>query len=58
MYNQPTTIGPDGKSIGVLYKNVLDCLAKTFKSEGISGLYKGPITLSLHRGSWYLPLYI
>lgn len=42
MYNQPTTIGPDGKSRGVLYKNPIDCLWKTLKTEGVRGWYKGP----------------
>ncbi|KAF4612220.1 hypothetical protein D9613_004237 [Agrocybe pediades] len=41
MYNQPTVIGPDGKSRGKLYKNPIDCLWKTFKTEGVRGWYKG-----------------
>jgi len=41
MYNQPTTIGPDGRSRGVLYRNPIDCLWKTFKIEGFRGWYKG-----------------
>jgi len=41
MYNQPTVVGPDGKSKGVLYKNPIDCLWKTFKAEGVRGWYKG-----------------
>ncbi|KAJ2932801.1 hypothetical protein H1R20_g4290, partial [Candolleomyces eurysporus] len=41
VYNQPTVIGPDGKSRGALYKNPIDCLWKTFKAEGVRGWYKG-----------------
>ncbi|KAF9055865.1 mitochondrial carrier domain-containing protein [Panaeolus papilionaceus] len=41
VYNQPTIIGPDGRSVGTLYKNPIDCLWKTFKAEGIRGWYKG-----------------
>ncbi|KAF8808112.1 mitochondrial carrier [Phlegmacium glaucopus] len=41
MYNQPTTIGPDGRSRGVLYRNPIDCLWKTLKTEGVRGWYKG-----------------
>ncbi|KIM47528.1 hypothetical protein M413DRAFT_439195 [Hebeloma cylindrosporum] len=41
MYNQPTIVGPDGKSRGALYKNPIDCLWKTFKIEGVRGWYKG-----------------
>ena len=43
MYNQPTVKGPDGRTIGVLYKNPIDCLWKTFKTEGILGWYKGTL---------------
>lgn len=42
MYNQsPDAKGPDGKVRGLLYKNPLDCLYKTWKTEGIKGWYKG-----------------
>jgi solute carrier family 25 protein 34/35 len=42
MYNQsPDAKGPDGKVRGLLYKNPIDCLYKTFKTEGIAGWYKG-----------------
>ncbi|EAU92551.2 oxaloacetate carrier [Coprinopsis cinerea okayama7 len=41
VYNQPTVIGPDGRVRGALYKNPLDCLWKTFKTEGVRGWYKG-----------------
>ncbi|KAF7302715.1 hypothetical protein HMN09_00906400 [Mycena chlorophos] len=41
MYNQPTAMGPNGKMVGTLYKNPIDCLWKTFKAEGVRGWYKG-----------------
>ncbi|KAF8346966.1 mitochondrial carrier domain-containing protein [Amanita rubescens] len=41
MYNQPTTQLPNGRVVGTLYKNPIDCLWKTFKTEGIYGWYKG-----------------
>ncbi|KAI0072219.1 mitochondrial carrier [Panus rudis PR-1116 ss-1] len=41
MYNQPTKLLPDGRHVGVLYKNPIDCLWKTFKTEGVFGWYKG-----------------
>ncbi|KAI8992749.1 mitochondrial carrier [Trametes punicea] len=41
MYNQPTVRAPDGRTVGTLYKNPLDCLWKTLKTEGIYGWYKG-----------------
>ncbi|GAA5881522.1 hypothetical protein JCM16303_005689 [Sporobolomyces ruberrimus] len=42
MYNQsPNSIGPDGKPRGLLYKNPIDCLYKTWKTEGVLGWYKG-----------------
>jgi len=41
MYNQPTKILPDGRHVGTLYKNPIDCLWKTFKTEGPLGWYKG-----------------
>ena len=41
MYNQPTVKGPNGRTVGTLYKNPVDCLWKTFKAEGIRGWYKG-----------------
>src|SRR5258708_6705600 len=41
VYNQPTVVGPDGRLRGTLYKNPIDCLWKTFKTEGIYGWYKG-----------------
>lgn len=33
--------GVDSNGRGLLYKNVLDCLLKTWYTEGIRGLYKG-----------------
>lgn len=48
MYNQPTTVLPNGKHIGALYKNPIDCLYKTFQAEGVRGWYKGePERLSI-----------
>ncbi|PPQ69783.1 hypothetical protein CVT26_014171 [Gymnopilus dilepis] len=41
VYNQPTIVGPDGRRRGALYKNPIDCLWKTFKTEGVRGWYKG-----------------
>ncbi|KAF7337500.1 hypothetical protein MSAN_02223000 [Mycena sanguinolenta] len=41
MYNQPTVPGPNGKMVGTLYKNPIDCLWKTAKAEGVRGWYKG-----------------
>ena len=41
MYNQPTIATPDGRHIGALYKNPIDCLWKTLKAEGPFGWYKG-----------------
>ena len=41
MYNQPTIPTPDGRHVGALYKNPLDCLWKTLKAEGPLGWYKG-----------------
>src|SRR5260370_41378135 len=45
MYNQPTERLPDGRTVGLLYKNPIDCLWKTLKAEGISGWYKGSYDL-------------
>ncbi|KAH9982618.1 oxaloacetate carrier [Lactifluus volemus] len=41
MYNQPTTQLANGKTVGKLYKNPLDCLWKTITTEGPLALYKG-----------------
>ncbi|KAG6332540.1 hypothetical protein ID866_6551 [Astraeus odoratus] len=41
VYNQPTVRLPDGRLQGTLYKNLVDCLWKTFKAEGLFGWYKG-----------------
>eukprot|EP00050_Salpingoeca_kvevrii_P009122 m.307334 g.307334 ORF g.307334 m.307334 type:complete len:295 (-) comp19872_c0_seq1:105-989(-) len=35
--NQPF----DARGVGLIYKNSVDCAVKTFKSEGMLGLYKG-----------------
>ena len=50
MYNQPTKIMSDGRHVGLLYKNPIDCLWKTFKAEGPFGWYKGArhFELQLH----------
>jgi len=41
VYNQPTVVEPDGRLRGTLYRNPIDCLWKTFKTEGVRGWYKG-----------------
>ena len=41
LYNQPTQSRPDGKAIGLLYKNPFDCLWKIVCTEGPLALYKG-----------------
>lgn len=41
MYNQPVERLPNGKTIGLLYRNPIDCLWKTLKTEGPLGWYKG-----------------
>jgi len=43
MYNQPTKLLENGKTVGLLYKNPADCLWKTLKTEGILGWYKGTL---------------
>ncbi|KAJ7313069.1 hypothetical protein JRQ81_004336 [Phrynocephalus forsythii] len=37
LYNQP--VSPEGQ--GLIYKGLLDCLAKIIRSEGFFGIYKG-----------------
>lgn len=46
VYNQPTKELPNGKHVGLLYKNPIDCLWKTLQAEGPLGWYKG-----MHRPS-------
>ena len=41
MYNQPTQVLPNGRTVGLLYKNPFDCLWKTLQTEGPFGWYKG-----------------
>ncbi|ESK90474.1 oxaloacetate carrier [Moniliophthora roreri MCA 2997] len=41
MYNQPVKVLPNGKHVGVLYKNPIDALIKIAKTEGPLGWYKG-----------------
>lgn len=43
LFNQ----GLDAGGRGLLYRNIFDCFIKTFKVEGLKGLYKG-----------YLPNYL
>ena len=43
MYNQPTMQLPNGKIVGTLYKNPIDCLWKTIRTEGPLALYKGNV---------------
>ena len=45
MYNQPTKRLPDGRTVGLLYKNPIDCLWKTLRAEGVFGWYKGSCDL-------------
>lgn len=33
--------GVDKNGRGILYRNIFDCFIKTFKIEGVRGLYKG-----------------
>lgn len=39
--NEIIFLGVDQNGKGLLYRNVFDCFVKTFKIEGIRGLYKG-----------------
>ncbi|EIM92891.1 oxaloacetate carrier [Stereum hirsutum FP-91666 SS1] len=41
VYNQPTQKLPNGRIVGTLYKSPIDCLWKTFKTEGPLAWYKG-----------------
>lgn len=41
MYNQPVEKLPNGRTVGLLYRNPIDCLWKTLKTEGPLGWYKG-----------------
>ncbi|KAG8219561.1 mitochondrial carrier [Butyriboletus roseoflavus] len=43
VYNQPTIRLPNGRLQGTLYRNPIDCLWKTFKTEGVFGWYKGKL---------------
>ena len=49
MYNQPTIVTPDGRHVGTLYKNPLDCLWKTLRAEGPLGWYKGASAVNLRQ---------
>ncbi|XP_025422293.1 solute carrier family 25 member 35-like isoform X2 [Sipha flava] len=46
LYNQ----GVDSNGRGILYKSYLECMTKTFKQEGIHGLYKGVFPCYLRLG--------
>ncbi|VVC43251.1 Mitochondrial carrier domain,Mitochondrial substrate/solute carrier [Cinara cedri] len=46
LYNQ----GVDSKGRGLLYKSYMECLIKTFRQEGVHGLYKGVIPCYLRLG--------
>ena len=46
VYNQPTKELPNGKHVGLLYKNPIDCLWKTLQTEGPLGWYKGAHSVS------------
>ncbi|KAI3607985.1 oxaloacetate carrier [Moniliophthora roreri] len=46
MYNQPVKVLPNGKHVGVLYKNPIDALIKIAKTEGPLGWYKGNADLT------------
>lgn len=47
MYNQPVQKLPNGRTVGLLYRNPIDCLWKTLKTEGPLGWYKGRINVPL-----------
>jgi len=53
MYNQPTTQLPSGRIVGSLYKNPIDCLWKTVKTEGPLALYKGTYPQLRHFHCFY-----
>lgn len=46
----PLLTGVDAKGRGLLYSSYMECLTKTFKREGIHGLYKGVIPCYLRLG--------
>lgn len=41
LFNQ----GVDSHGKGLLYRNFFDCLIKTFRYEGVRGLYKGFVAI-------------
>lgn len=43
VYNQPTQRLPNGKHLGLLYRNPIDALWKIMRTEGLSGWYKGTL---------------
>lgn len=40
----------DAKGRGLLYSSYIECMTKTFKQEGIYGLYKGVVPCYLRLG--------
>ena len=55
VYNQPTQRLPNGRIVGTLYRNPIDCLWKTFKAEGPFAWYKGVLFCMLHSICCSLP---
>ena len=47
LYNQPTKKMPDGRIVGLLYRNPIDCLWKTLRTEGALAWYKGTLLKAL-----------
>jgi solute carrier family 25 protein 34/35 len=41
VYNQEMVRTPDGRLVGKTYRNLIDCLWKTARTEGLRGWYKG-----------------
>jgi hypothetical protein len=45
LHTEPTYRNAEGKVVGKLYTNPIDCLWKTLKTEGFFGWYKGELRL-------------
>lgn len=43
-------IAVDSKGRGLMYQSYVDCMTKTFRQEGVKGLYKGVIPCYLRLG--------